>query len=452
MSVLEIENTSLAREISAITSSTAKPVHFTWLAKIHVGGMLYEPLKIISIDILQEYELNYADEIILTMTIPGGMYAVDIYPFKDKIDITLIRKPIGEVSTDINLEGMVHTERYTATLIDTGNPVIEGNGQNTPTKDSLNLTSIVTVSFQLVNKAIEQIRMISVGGTYRNATAAQVIRAIMTSEMKKIKVPGVRLPLGVDLASGFNPKIRDHTVIPHGTKLIDVPSYIHKNCGGIYSAGFNYYLQGDFWYVYPCYDPTRFNVAPRTINVINVPRNKYPGIERTYRKDGKNIVIMATGEVKYADNSESQELTFGNGVRFADANNFMTGFSFTKDNKTIVSRGANNTEIVTSHRANGNNNIVLSNNPITANPYYEYSKLARRQGNMLTFVWENSEPSLITPGCLVKFSYINNNKLSTIYGVVLKAHHYSAIMGEGMLGSRYNNQSVIVIFTKQVKS
>lgn len=447
----EIENSSLMREVRKITTGPSKPIYFSWKADIHVGKLTYNPLKIISIDNSNDYENSYADEIIVTLAISGGMYAKDIYPFKDKIDITIYKTPINGLTGVVDKAAAKQNERYTATLIDTGNPIVEGNGSNSMTKTGLDLTNIFEVSFQLVNKSLEQMRMMSVGGVYRNTTAMDVIRCVLTNEMNKIVVDGKRKPVGVDIVGDYNKTKREHVVIPHGTKVVTLPEYINQHCGGIFSTGFGYYLNKDHWHIFPCYDTSRFNKALNTLTVINVPSNKFSGIEKTFRNDGKNTVILATGDVKFRDDSEVQQLNLGNGVRFSQADKFMDGFSSTSGNKTSISRSSNSTEVTASNRANGNNNVHLSSNPITSNPYLEYSKLARRQGSVLNFMWENSLPSIIVPGMMVRVLYMDGDRIGETYGTILKAHHYTHIKGKGMTEGKYTTNSGITVFVKQIK-
>lgn len=448
---MDIEQSSLYREVEAIVTSASKPVHYAWRAEIHVNGMTYSPLKLLSIDVSSDYDSKYADEIIVALAISGGTYAKRIYPFKEQVDITLYRQPLLEVGDSIDPERAIETERYTATLIDTGNPLLEANGLNSPSEEALNLTNIFEISFQLVNKALEQLRMISVGGKYRNATVEDVIKSVLTTESRKVAVENIRLPQGVDMVPASNVRSREHVIIPQGTKLVDVPEYVHRKCGGVYSAGLGYYLQGDFWYVYPCYDTTRFNSALQTLTVINIPTNKLPGIERTYRKDSANLVVLATGEVRFRDDSEVQQLNYGNGVRFANADNFMDGFTTTENNKTVAKRSENNSEFVSVTRKSGNNNVQLSASAINSNPFVEYSKLARRQGSLLSFIWENSLPSLIFPGMVTKVMYLEEDDIKEVFGVVLKAHHYVQTKGQGMTDGRHICRTMLSIFVQQIK-
>lgn len=446
---MEIEQSSLYREIEQIITSPAKPVSFVWVAQIHANGETHNALKVLSLDIVCDYELKYADEILLTVMLPGGTYAKRIYPYQTTLEITLFKYPLNETGEVGNPNAPLETERYTATLLDKGNPIVEGNASNAPTEDALNLTSMMEIQFQLVNKALEQLRMISVGGKYRYCTVEEVVKAVLTNESKKVQVEGIRLPLGVDMVPASNKAQRDHVILPQGMRLVDVPEYIQAKCGGIYSAGLGYYLQGDYWYVYPCYDTERLNQATQSMTIINVPTNKFPGIERTYRVDGSNTVVMATGQVKLVDDSEAQQLNLGNGVRFADATKFMEGFAKTENNRTVVNRGLNNSEFISTPRENGNNNVQLSENAITANAYVEYSKLARRQGSFLNLVWENSLPALVFPGMMIKVLYLDNDEIREIQGVILKVHHFIHLRGQGMTANRHISNSMLSIFIQR---
>lgn len=449
---MEIEDTSLWREIEAVKGDGAKPVHYTWRAEIHANGLTYAPLKLLSIDIVQDFEQKYADEIIVTMMILGGTFAKRIYPFQDSLDITLYRDPLQEVGDASNEEGEPQSERYTATLLDKGNPLIEANGSNNPDEDAMNLNNLFEISFQLVGKGLEQLRMKSVGRIYRNADVESVIRAVLTNDSKEIQADAIHVPKGVTMVEASNKTKRDHVVLPHGIKLVEVPEYIQYRCGGVYNAGMGYYLRGDQWYVYPCYDTTRFNKATKTMTVINVPKNKMPNIERTYRINGRNLLVLATGEVKLRDDSEKQQLNHGNGVRFADAKGFMDGsFVQAKGNKVIAQRGKNTSEFVGTERKNGNNNVHISTNPINANPFVEYSRIARRQGGVLTFVWENSQTDLLYPGMMVKILYMENGDVKEVYGTALKAHHYVQLRGQGSQAMRYICQTVIAVFVQLIR-
>lgn len=444
---MDFEDSSLYNEVQAIQNSDEKS-QFTWRVQLHIGVTDYDVYKATEIDELCDFEVNFAKEMMVTVQIPGGMYAYDIYPNKNNIEMTLFKYPLLESGDASDDDSPVQSERYKAILKDTGDPVMEANGMNHPTREALDLTNIIPAQFQLIEQSVEQLRLMTVGGIYRGAKVADVIKSILTTESAKIDVPQEHEVQGVDMIKASNDKIRDHIIIPHGMPLVAVPEYIHQHCGGVYNTGMGYFFQDDYWFVYPCYDTTRFDTAHSTITVINVPKNKFVGTERSFRQDGDNLVVMATGDVKFRNDSNKQQLTGGNGVRFADADNFLTGFITTKNNKAIASRASNNSEFTSVTRDDGLNNVRMSDNPITSNPYVEYSKLARRNGGVFAFTWENSDPSLIKPGTMVKIMYLQEDDIVEIFGVLLKVASYHHLLGTGQTATRYRTNTMLSIFVQ----
>lgn len=445
---MEFEESSLFREVTDILQSGDKPVHYAWRGEIHIGDKTFTPLRIVSIDRVSDYESRYADEIFLLLAIPTGTYAFQIYPHNDNIDITLYRQPLNEVGDVLDEDQPVQSERFTATLIDTGDPILHANGVVSASEDALNLADFVEVYFQLVDKSLEQLRMVMIGGNYRNVTTEDVIKGILNKESAALKLDEKTKVKGVDMVTASNQTVRQHIVIPQGTPLVRLPQYVHESCGGVYSSGMGYYLQNQYWYVYPCFDITRFNSTDKTLTIINVPTARLPSIERTYKTLGDNTTIIATGEVRYLDDSEVQQLNFGNGARFTDASKMIESFVTVKGNKATASRAKNNSEVVTTERANGNNYVRIGKNPINANVFVEYSSLARRQGGIVGLVWENSNPSAIYPGMPIKLFYLKHDEIIELDGVVLKAHHYTHTREPGLIATRYISDTILSVFVK----
>lgn len=449
---MEIENSALMREIEEIIRSTKKPVHFNWVAQIHIGAEFHQAFRVISIDIERDYEKSFADQVMIKLMLPAGTYAKRIYPARSKLDIVLYRFPLNETGGGIDAEAAVQTQRYTAVMVDRGDPIVEANAMNTPTEESLNLSDMVTIDFQLIDKTVEQLRGASVGGVYRSVSAEDVIKTLLVGASQALTTETVQRPRGVDMVEPNNKTVRTHIVVPHGLKLVELPGHIQQKCGGVYSTGLGYYLQDNYWYVYPCYNTKRLNQSVKTLTLINVPSNKFPSIERTYRVDGNNVVALVTGQVSFRDESDARQLTEGNGVRFSDADKFMDSFAELGENKVVVSRGTSTTEVISAARANGNNNVHLSPDAITANPYAQYSEMAKRNGAVLSMVWESSLQSAVFPGMLVKIMYLDSGEIKTNVGVVLKAHHYIHMRGAGMTSNRHYSNTMLSVFVERSPS
>lgn len=445
---MDLEQTSFMREVRAVMTSGAKSIHFAYEATIHVNetNENYKATKVLMIDRVCDYEMAVADVIMVKVIIPLGKYATYIYPKKENLDITIKATPIGEVGDNIDAESNTKITRYSAVLVDTGNPTLQNGGQFIYSEDQQDRGELKEVYFQLIDKSVDSIRMSSLGGVFRGCTVGDVIAGVLGGESKKKK-----LIKGVNMVDSANQVVKDSIIVPHGTRLMDLPQYLHKSLG-VYGAGLGYYLTDGYWYVYPCYDVARYSKNKRNVTIVNVPENRFPDIERTYRVDGTNVVILATGSTTSLDNTDSEQLTHGSGVRFADASKIMEESTSTSGNKTTVSRSAINNEVAAVERADGKNYAPVSKNSITSNQLFELSKLARRMGSVIALVWENSNPDLIYPDTMVKLKYLKQDEIIETVGVVLKAYHFTEMARVGIVGERYKTRTVISIFVKNSKA
>ena len=422
---MEIERTALMREIEAITSQPVDNLtYYHWRCEILANEKVVVPLKLISIDFIRDYAGAFGDEIYLELFIGAGTYSHLVYPFKEDLRVTLIRDPIGRVDTDADVDKQSESFTFRAAVNKEASSVIEGEtryGSNAFTGD---LTDILYVKFQAVDPLLEQLRMQTTGGVMRDTTTADALKYILTDVSAKIDLDEENKIHGVDMYEPSNKEPQKHIVIPHGTKLVDVPDYLQQKCSGIYNAGLGFYLQHRNWFVYPLFDFQRFDKSLKTLTLINVPKNRMPGIEATYRKTTNQVIALCTGSVRHRDDSERQQLNEGNGIRFLDARKVMDGFAAVEGNRMQVQRGENNSEFVGAQRKTGLNNVQTTPTAITSNPFQELSRLARRSGAMLQCEWQNSSYEDIYPGMPVKYMYAVNGEVQEVMGVVLGAHHY----------------------------
>lgn len=448
---MDILDSALGTDIKAITDNESGSWNYYWTADIHCTEQkTIQAMRVLSIDFVCDYVNGFADEVILQVTISGGAYTYQVYPNMNRLEITLYKTPVNEVgggSSDDNRK--VESRRYVATIVNPKNPAITGNTFNQPDEHALDLSNLFTIDFQLISKSLDQFRMRSFGGIFRRAKVEDVIKSVLTTESKIVNADQEEIPAGVEMIPANNQTVRDHILIPQGTRLVDVPGYIHNRCGGVYNAGFAYYFHEDTWYVFPPYNNVDFNKAKRTLTLIRVPPNRMPGAERTFLTIADSTTAIVTGQTKLDNRTESQQLSQGNGVRFGDGDKFMEDFVKVKGNKATAGRGGSNNEFTTIKRPNGYNNVLNSENKISSNPFVEYSKLAARDGVVMSMSWENSDPTLVFPGMPVKILFMEQDEIRETYGVVIHVHHYVQTLGNGFQTNRHITASNLTIFTKR---
>lgn len=449
---MELRDSPLWQEIQAIAfNSGGVPNPYAWKATFTANKKEIIPFKVISVLIFRDFRLNFGDEIELEVMLPAGTFVYDIYPHRANLTVSLQREGRQVESDSPLLSPDIEAQQLRATMIDDFSVAVEGMRSAAHSRESLNLMEVMTVRFQLIDLALENVRMHSVGGLFRDTTPADCLKYILTSIANEMELDDANKIKGVEMVESTNTDKYKHIVIPSGTRLPDVPALLQKKVGGLYPTGMGAYLYRQHWYVYPLFDLTRFDNALKTLTLINVPTNQMPGIERTYRTTANQIIALVTGDVKHLDNSEAALQNQGNGVRYLDSRRVVDGFANTTDgeNKAKIMRADNNNEFMAESRGSGLNNVVTSSARITSNKFEEMSKLAQRLGSEIQCIWENSEIGAIYPGMPVKFMYIKDDKVQELKGVVLGAQHYVQTHGVGVTETRHRTDSTLHLFVER---
>ena len=451
---MDIEKTPLFQEIKQIIDEGPKPVNYFYKFKIHAGDKEFETIKVVDLDFKKDYHNGYADEITVKAVIPLGLWAKVIYPVLHILDITVIKTPIKEVSDSTQPDEDIVAERFTAVPIG-DYPVVSGKNIDNMSIQALDLQNIFTIEFQLIDKSIEKLRMVTFGGIFRRATPEDVIKGVLAKESGKIKTINGAAIKTVDMVPANNEEKREHFLIPHGTRIIDIPKYVQERCGGVYTCGINCYYQSKGWFVYPLYNVQRYNQAPKKMTIMKVPKQRYTGIERTYREDGNILYVIGTSDSNFDDSSYVNTLNQGDGLRFADSRRFLRDIVEKKDNKAIIERDKVNHEFVFSKKSDRpdnkrNQNVHLSSENINSNPFMQWSKLAYTNGSNYEFDWENSDPNILIPGMMVRILYMNKLEMKELNGVLLLAHNSVQLRGSGLTATRHITNTKLIIFANSI--
>jgi len=445
-----IEQTTLYNEVMEAFSGGAKPAHYLYGAVFEIEGALIEPIKVDGLHIDRQYTSRYADAIMLYVTFPLGKFTKRVYPFKDSIRVTLNRTPQGEVTPHVNYEHNITSQGYRAILVDKGDMGLEGNIPTMTDEEDADRAGFINVQFQLLDEGLEYIRLKTTGGILRNENPGNALKTLLTSESINLPHSIESKIRGVTMVEPDNKERRKHILIPP-IPVVDLPNFIQKDCGGIYSTGIGCYLQNGNWYIYPEYNTDRFETSRESLLIFNIPPQRLPHVERTYYVEGKSVHILSTGDVKHADGSEVRQLNEGNGVRFTDPGKMLEGFGKTENNRTRIQRGEFNNELKSSDRRTGLNNVRVSGDRFNSNVFYEYSKLASRKGEYLQVTWQNSQPELIKPGMPVRFYSYNREGLVKRDGVVVAAEHTITVPNPGLKVSKHSCNSAVTVFLKRLK-
>ena len=448
---MEIEDTPIYKEIRDIIKEGPKPIATYYKAKIHAGDETFEGLKITSVNIIRDYITRAADIVTISVVIPMGLWAKKLYKYRTDLEITLTKTILKEVSETPDEEEDIESHRYFAVPDPSTMPIMDSRDVQKLSIAELDLLNILTVDFQLTEKLVHQLRLMTVGGTFRKTTPADVVKYILATESSKIKVEEDSTFKGVHLIDPHNKEKREHILIPQGTNIVDLPVYAQKRVGGIYNTGIGCYYQNRYWFVYPLYDTTRLEKEKKTLTIIKVPVLRHTGIERTYRKEGDTVYLIGTSDAAISNDALTNFTDSGNGTRFADTRRYMRDLVKVEDNKAKSSRKKNNHEFVVVDRKENKNSVFMSPRKLNANPFAERSALTAKHGGVLQLIWENSDHTLLFPGMMCKIHYLDNNKVKEIHGVLLGNEVAIQINSFGLTTTKHTTTTLLSIFVNKPK-
>lgn len=449
---MAVDDTSLMNEINTILNSGPKPVNYIWTATISTPAGKLTPFKVMTIDIVRDYIGAMADYINLEVAMGYGTYHQRLMPYANALTCVLSRTPVDENTTDTALTSDIEAQTLRCTPRDMSSATVQGSNTFSSDQTAGDLTSIQKFSFQLQDLGLEQTRLQTVGTVLTDMTADAAIRYIVTKISQQIKpnLDTTNQIRGVDMVTADNSQVYQHILIPHGTPGCDVPFYIAHHFGAPYAAGFGAFLQKNIWYLYPVHDLTLFDKAARSITIINVPKNRMPTMNRTFRRTYNQLIVLATGDVKHQDKSDHQQQTHGNGARFVSADKLLNSFVTVKDNKATALRSTNATELLGQARPSGLNHIPTTKMPVTANPFKELGKISSRMGSVLTVVWENSDPGSVFPGMPCQYLYEVAGQVFALKGQVIGSQTQIAPLQPGLTPGAHRQTTALTLFVEHI--
>jgi hypothetical protein len=450
---MELKKSPLWLDIKKIFDAPSGKARFEYQATIHTTDEDFPVTQVIQIDILRDYQNQIGDQIFGDFLLPLGDYIKRLYPYRTNLEVTITRKPLFAVGGQSDSEKENETERYKAIFLPDENMLPNGTDMMQYDKFSLDLTDIVTLRLQLLNRSLEPLRIKTVGGVYTKVSAKDLLQTLLVSESQKVLVDGKPAIDGMDLIEPNNPDVKEHVVVPHGTLVPLIPTYIQEKLYGVYNAGIGTYLQSynqqRLWFVYPLYDTKRYTTDKKTKLVIyGVSAKDYPVLELTYRLNGDVLYILAQDQKRYFDMAETDQMSNGIGFRQADARSFMKKPVEVTEKGPEAVRNQLVTEVISKEREDNLNYAPMSPQRVSSNPFINYSAVASRQGGKIDINWFYADPNLIFPGMACQYVYLDGDEVRRLNGVVLKVYASIRLDGVGIGAKRHMTHCQLAIFSE----
>lgn len=404
------------------------------------------PINIMQLDRYRDYIDNFTQLLTITLVTTLAEYnRLVLYDHSD-LKLTLTMYDIGK-DTPYSLKALSRPREFTykAKMIDVASDQIS---QNNPisNSDGVGQMTMKTFSIQLLEPCFESVSIKSVGGPFRRTSGIELMKTLLTRFSTDDDIDAVTAVTGVDVVEGYSTLQREQIIIKHATPLVKAITKVQESCGGVYPTGFSFFLQNNKWFIFPPYDLTLFSKAKKTITVVNLPKDRLPGLEKTYFNSSTKLVVLSTRDATYIDNREANIFNQGSSISFVEADRYFNGFAEVKDNKIMVNASKNVNEVTLQERADGVNVLRGTETRITANKNIELSKLAKAKGFYIQLTWEYSDDSLLYPGMPAKVLFLKDQRPASAVGVLIESETIWVPAEKSFKNTKFNKMTAMTFF------
>lgn len=449
---MELNSNLLYEDVVNIVNNPCPSPTVDYELVIHTPTGDVTPVTFDRISTMGNHMKQFTDVVMITFTIGVGTLQSKLIPYKGKLSASIIKRtsPVDQ-----------NVRTFDITLADVNSLQVSSGVGNAGNVSEIDRQRITMVNAQLIDKSVADIIKKEVACVVRNQTVQSTIttllpanfsldgdakQAITKEDWQTGKYSGI---VGINMVPPINLQRYKQIVIPRNISLVKLPGFLQEEVG-VYTTGIGYYIQSGMWYVYPLYDLTRFDKAPSVLTVANIPPDKFPSVESTWKATGRNVYIVATGDTSHIDISESTQLNQGNGVSFTRASSMMDSYAPVKGNKVFSGKDLNVSSMVTEQRAV--NNVRSSQVVATDNYCKELSKLAEATGAIVSFVWQNANEKLMYPGMPCKYLYPKDDIIAELKGTVIGFDTVKERHGKGVLEKKFTTTSIVTLWvTREIE-
>jgi hypothetical protein len=439
--MIEPKVTRLSKLQAFISGNPAYVVRYSYICVIHTEEKDIRLVGVRSIDTRRDYVTSVGDDIKVVVSIPAVTYMMDIIHQKGNLELTLFRAHSSEPGK------IPQQTRYKARLFTSDNVDTRGSLINHLTVHEVSKHPPIEAVFQCIDLAVESVGMEEVSGVYSNVTHRELLHNIVGGVVTKAKKAGSSLVDLVDIVEPHNSAKNTQVVIPSGVRLLDLPTFLQKSVGGLYSGGVGTYIQpsGDkkALFIYPIYVGAEYDKRPPTMVLVNSRvTDSLVGTANTHTVIGEIIYIsVVCDNIARVLHEQSP-----NGVR--QMNPDMASHLAV----VPTARGpVGEPDKILSDYVGFNNQdqgdfSTFNKKRVTANPYARATEILSSHGETFTMKWLNSVPELIRPGATVEYQYLIGEIHMKVKGVILMSYTVAAPDSGGIEGQTFLSTTLITFF------
>ncbi len=396
---MELQGKKLDGEIFSVSAAgpeLKREAYYTCI--LHTKEEDFHITMVEHVDIKRDFNNSYSDYVTVSFLMPLGDFVKHVYNNRNELRITLDNRNVGSRTK----------ERFKFTL-GTLEEAIESGKYDTTTLEELNKKGYTKISGQCVNETILTMRTKTTFGVWKDATVSDTLSSIMMSDLKRFSAFGGLFSAGMEIASVDNTRKYKHIVIPDGTKVLDVPTFLQHGTYGVYNGGIGVYLQANgednTLYIFPLYRTNLLSFVKKKLFVIASNNATIGSIDSTYAYEGDMLKILVTSSKKTGD-SDTKHIDKGLIVESIESDSILSRPVEVTEDK-VVSKPVN-VKRKLQHKESTDGATVRQSYPTNNNQYAIRSDVLQNDGSVVQVQWNFSNARLLNPGMPV--IYLNEDK------------------------------------------
>lgn len=377
----------------------------------------------------RDFLKDFGDSAVVRFKLGLGDYTNRLWPCRNNLEFTIKRIPMADAAFRQKTDEEIITTRYKAIFNQQHNPAIGSSDIQSVKIEDLNVSDIVEVELELLDRGLEPLRIKTTSGIFRKIKLQDYVTSTLGHESNQVLVDGKPVLDALDIVEFDNKDTIQNLVVANGMHLTSLTTFL-QNDKGLYNQGIGTYFMKykgkRTWFVYPVYDASRFDKKGKKVIFYMVPQEKLPQLERSYWEDGDILKVAITAQRVYNDSAGLAEANTGGGFRMPDARSFMKKPVVITPDGPVVDRARLNHEVVNAARKDGLDYAPVVTNGVSANVYVQRSAIVGKSRGQIDIVWEGADEELIFPGMPAKCVYLVQGKVKEVKGTVLFLHSLSA--------------------------
>jgi hypothetical protein len=245
-----------------------RPTHFIFEVEIYVGTKLaFKPYTVINCDYAENYRDEYGSTMVIELAMSRGDYIRHIYPNRNELISFKVFKHFVANSSDSPLDIKPMEVTYRAFCYDVKDEELS------VAPNISNDQTLGNYKFELIEANVYDFRLRQCGGIFRNADPLNIIKYFYTKSANELPAQIKSRGLTVDKPNVT--KKRKQLVIPHGTRLVDLPKYVQDKEGGIYNADISNFFSNykRRWFIFSTFNTKRHEESNYALTLYLVPPN-----------------------------------------------------------------------------------------------------------------------------------------------------------------------------------